>query len=597
MLSLLLTAQIFFGVWSSTPLDPSEELGWGDHRTKLYFHYPPDPVNVRTLNFFFPSVHLTLPCFVSIEIKAAYNSYADPKDETIFGRKWTFNHNILVREAITHFEVVEGDGYVNSYTRERNLEEATKTLVSNIMVNLKKEDALKKTLKSDTEYADIENRLKNDKIYRQQMARNMVKSARPLGPGEYYSLARGQSTLIKKPDGSFERRFQNGTKEFFNSRGRLTRSEDRNGNHLAYQYQENNLTKISDMCGRSVEFAYHSVPASRGLVRSITDSLGRSITYSFDGSRYLLSYSSSDKKNVEFRYDKRGNLIELKDNSDASSNFRISYNDKLEVQSQDGPEKNKTDYKRSFVANDPNHTITEITKFNDGAMTGREIHEFKSGEYEVVTKYDKSGKETSKTTKKISKQTGYPVSILNARGEGDLFEYEPSNGNLISRENVPGREKITFGYEPQCNQVNNVRISKPNGPIKETAYRFDNKCNVVEATETQGGKKTGWVNVIHTPQGKPKFLIDKINNQQIAFTYWQYGKPESITLRDVGTLLVKYKFTGEIDEVKTRPHGKGEQTYKGQDPSVYQGSILREVRSVLDGMLGLLRPAGLNIGL
>ncbi len=590
VLALSTTAQFEY-------MNPEHELGLGNFRSAIYYHNPPDPVNVRTLNFFYPATHLSIPCYVSIEIKAAYNSYSS--DDSVFGRKWTFNHNIFVREAITQIEVIEGDGYVNAYTRERNLEDSTKSLVQSIIVNLKKDDAINKKLKVDTEYKEIEKRLLNDKIYRQQMAKNVVKSARPLGPGEYFSLARGQSSLIKNADGTYERKFQNGSKEFFNNRGKLTKSQDRNTNYISYTYLDGNLTKISDMCGRTVDFTYYSTPAARGLIRTIADSLGRTLTYTFDGNKQLISYITPEKGVVEFRYDAKGNLVEVKNSQEQDQNFSLTFNESLEVKSQIGPEKNRTEYRRTFVANDPNNSITELQKYNGTESTGREVHEFKLGEFETVTKYDKAGKETSKITKKFSKQTGYPVSILNSRGEGDLFDYDSNSGNLISRENIPTKEKLIFSYEPRCNQVTNVKVTKPGAPEKETAFKFDDKCNVIEAVETQNKQKTGWVTVLHTPQGKPKFLIDKQNNQQIAFTYWQYGKPESITLKDVGTLLVTYKSNGEIEDngVKTKPHGKGEQAFKGQDPATYQAAILRQVRGTLDTILALLRPAGLNIGL
>jgi YD repeat-containing protein len=351
------------------------------------------------------------------------------------------------------------------------------------------------------------------------------------------------------------------------------------------------------MCGRSVEFAYFSTPAARGLVRSISDSLGRTMTYNYDGNRQLVNYVDAQKITHDFRYDKKGNSVEYKNSSDPSASFTITYNEESEVRSQLGPEKNRSEYKRSYIANDRNNSITEIQKFDGAALVGREIHEFKLGEYEIVTKYDKSGKELSKITKRFSKQTGYPVSILDAKGEGDLFEYSGDTGNIISRENVVSKEKLTYTYEPRCNQVNGLKISRPGVPTKETQYKFDGRCNVIEAVQTQSGNRIGWIEVKHNAQGRAAFLLDKQNNSQIAFTFWQYGKPESITLRDVGTLLVKYKPDGEMEEVKTRPHGKGEARFKAQDSAANQAVILREVRSTLDVMLGLLRPAGLTIGL
>lgn len=571
------------------------ELGWGHSNTKLYFHFPPDPVNVRTLNFFLPVDHVSLPCYLSIEIKAAYNSYSG--DESIFGKKWTFNHNIRIKDATTHYEISEGDGFINRYTRERNLEEATETLVQQILIAQKKEDAQKSQLKDGTVYKELEKRLKEDKAYREEMAEKLIKVARPLGPGKYYSLARGQSVLEKKPDGSYERSFQNGSKEFFNRNGRLIRSQDRNGNYLTYVYQEEDLIRINDMCGRNVSFVYHKTGSIKGLVKSIQDSLGRVWNYSFDNARNLVSFVAPGAKKTEYRYDKYGNIIEVKNTADADQNIRLTYNEKLEVQTQIGPGNNKTEYKRSFVANNPNHSITEITKFNGTQFAGREIHEFKVGEYELVTKFDASGKEVSKKTKKLSSETGYPVSILDEKGFGDLFRYDAETGNLLHRESVPSGESIDFTYNTRCNQVSTVTIKKPNKAPLVTTYKFDPHCNVIEAIETQNQKRTGWVTVEYTGQGKTKFLRDRKNKKEIAFTYWQYGKPESITLRDIGTLLVKYEPNGEIQSVETFPHGKGKERFKNQEKAQYQSIILQEVRTALDSILSYLRPAGLNIGI
>ncbi|PIR23289.1 MAG: hypothetical protein COV44_03670 [Deltaproteobacteria bacterium CG11_big_fil_rev_8_21_14_0_20_45_16] len=574
-----------------------EELGWGlPNQTKLFFHFPPDPVNVRTLNFFLPVVHFTLPCFFPIEIKAAYNSYSG--DSSLFGYKWTFNHNIQVRPAVTHFEVVEGDGFVNKYTRERNLEDSTKALVSGIIIEIKKSDILEKKQKDEKEYKALEKRLLEDKIYREQTAKKLIKVARPLGVGTYYSLARGQSQLEKKTDGSFVRTYQNGSKEYFNADGNLTRSEDRNSNYLNYVYQSGNLIRITDMCKRRVEFAYQSDPALKGLVRNIQDGLGRNFEYVFDKQRRLLSYEEkTSKRKTAYRYDKNGNIVEIKDSGDPRNNISLTFNDKFEVSSQTGPGDDRTVFKRSFVGNNPNHSITEITKFKSKLPNGREVQEFKLGDFEVTTVSDKSGKEVSRKTKKFSTETGYPSSILDGAGRGDLFKYDRITGNLLERESVPAGEKVKFSYEEKCNQVKYVEVQQAQQPTKKTNYKFDAKCNVIEAKEMVGEKLTGHITVEYTDQGKTKFMRDLIGKQDLALTYWQYGKPESITLKDSGTLLVSYRPTGEIDGVKTFPNGKGKERLKEYDDSTMQRAILKEVRSALDQVLSYLRPAGLNIGL
>jgi len=583
--------------WANQISSEKEELGWGTPNiTRLYFHFPPDPVNVRTLNFFLPVVHFNLPCFFPIEIKAAYNSYSG--DSSLFGYKWTFNHNIQVRPAVTHFEVVEGDGFINKYTRERNLEDSTKALVSEIIIEIKKNDVLKKKQKDEKEYKALEKRLLEDKIYREETAKKLIKVARPLGVGTYYSLARGQSQLEKKTDGSFVRTYQNGSKEFFNADGSLTRSEDRNSNYITYVYQNGNLIRITDMCKRSVEFSYQSDPALKGLVRNIQDGLGRNFEYTFDKQRRLLSYEEkSSKRKTEYRYDKNANIVEIKDNVDPNNNISLTYNDKFEVSNQRGPGEDRTIYKRSFVGNNPNHSITKITKFKSQLPNGREVQEFKLGNFEIATVYDKAGKEVSRKTKKFSAETGYPSSILDGSGRGDLFKYDPITGNLLERESVPAGEKVIFSYEDKCNQVKYVELQQTQRPTKKTNYKFDTNCNVTEAKEMVGDKLTGHIKVEYTEQGKTKFMRDLIGKQDLALTYWQYGKPESITLKDSGTLLVSYHPMGEIDTVKTFPNGKAKERLKEYDESTMQRAILKEVREALDQVLSYLRPAGLNIGL
>lgn len=597
-------AQILFGLLIGICLLNSTayaELGWGDRNTQLYFHYPPDPVNNRTLNFFLPVVQLVQPCFSPIEIRAAYNSYSN--DSSIFGWKWTFNHNIHVNEAVTHFEITEGDGYINKYTREKNLEEAARALAKKIVIETKKDDAKAGGIKDQAIYDELEKKLVEDKNFREQEAKKRIGTARPLGPGVYYSLSRGQSQLEKKKDGSFVRTFQNGSKEFFNSKGQIVRSEDRNNNWIGYIYQGDSLVRINDMCGRNVNFQYYESPTQKDLVKQINDGLGRIFQYEFDGRKLLTKFTDlNEKKVISYRYDKKGNMLEIEQKQQTgeqvqSEVIKLTYNDKLEVASQSGPDESSSVFKRTFVSNNPNHSITTIEKYKGKALEERDVFEYKVGEYEVQSEFDPAGKLLSKKTKRFSSETGYPESIFDESGQGDKFKYDPENGNLLERENNPSGEKMIFTYEKRCNQVNSVVVTRPNKAIVKSEFKFDPKCNVVDATETTGETPTGHVQVVYQQNGKTQFLKDLLNKKELAFTYWQYGKPESITLKDSGTLLVKYEPNGEIKNVDTFPHGEGKKRFASMDASATKRIILKEVQGSLNEMLALLRPAGLKIGL
>lgn len=583
---------------SSAPLPDAQELGRGTPNSKFFYHYPPDPVNVRTLNFFFPiDEHLALPCFMPIEIKIAYNSYSG--ESSIFGEKWTFNHNIRVNKAGTKLEVVEGDGFINPYNRERNLELTKSSQIEQILIAQKKVDAQAGGLKSAQTYDELKRRLDRDEAYREEMASKYLSTNRPLSPGTYYSFARGPSTLELRADGSYVRQFQNGSEEFFDKDGKIVRSQDRNGNYLTYAYTSGNLSRINDMCGRYVSFFYQPNPAMKGLVQRISDSIGREIRYDFLPSRRLKSYVDSVGKKLEFDYDKMGNMTSLISTRPGKpvDTIKLEYNSKFETKTQSGPGPRETQYKRTFVANNPNHSITEITKTENQKLVGRELHEFKAKEFETVTKFDGSGKEVSREIKTFSPETGYPISILDGRGSGDKFQYDGKTGNLMRRESVPSGDIMTFDYEQKCNQVKLMKIVRPAQPPVTMNFKFDDKCNLREAEELSGDKRQTWITLEYLKNGKLSFLRDRIGQKEIAFTYWPYGKPDSITLKNVGTLKVQYSPTGEIQKVDTFPHGTGADRYKGKKKEDYQPTILAEVRSTLDNMMNYLRPAGLNIGL
>jgi hypothetical protein len=129
------------------------------------------------------------------------------------------------------------------------------------------------------------------------------------------------------------------------------------------------------------------------------------------------------------------------------------------------------------------------------------------------------------------------------------------------------------------------------------SFFFDEKCNLKSVEEKTGEEITTKIEIRNNERGKPSFLIDETRKQALAFTYWK-GKPESITLRDTGTLLVKYKPDGEFGEVEVFPHGKGKERFKDQEEKQYQPVILSEVRAAIEFLRNnYLRPAGLEIGL
>ncbi len=568
---------------------------------RMYFHFPPDPVNFKTLNFFLPVDHLSLPCYMPIEVKAAYNSYAG--DMSIFGSKWTFNYNIFIQRVGTHLEVREGDGFSNPYYKEKNLEEANKALAEQLVVARKKADLQNASgLQPASVYDDYKKRVLTDVTFREEQEEKLLARSRNLSPGMYYSLARGPSTLELKADGSFVRSFQNGASEAFNRDGRIITSTDRNGNSITFAYQGNLLTRANDMCGRYMSFSYKTDKALNGLVSSITDSIGREMKYEYFPEKRLKSVLDPSKRLIEYTYDKDGNMTSISTKLPSPNDknpevIQLTYNSKGEVETQKGPGKAESRFKRTFVANNPNHSITEIARYANGKLESREVQESKLKEFEQISRFDASGKETKKEIRKISPVTGYPISILDGKGNGELYDYDAQTGNLLKRQTIPAQETLEFAYDDRCNLVTKMITKRAGQPDLLGIFAFDTKCNLLDAKEIIGAKETKSINIRYNAQGKIAFLTNKLMNKEVAFTYWKYGKPDSITLKDVGSLIVTYSALGDIEKVDTYPHGAGKKRFEKTPKNTYQSIILSEVRGALDEMLNYLKPAGVNIGL
>ena len=231
------------------------------------------------------------------------------------------------------------------------------------------------------------------------------------------------------------------------------------------------------------------------------------------------------------------------------------------------------------------------------------MHENKVKEFKLVTKFDAYGKEIEREKTTYSPKTGFPSSILDGRGMGFLYDYNPDNGNLLRSEEVPAGVIQELKYSEQCPEmVANMKTTQPDqskktSVIKNTVYQYDARCNVVRIDEKTGDRLTAQITLEYfVENGKMKFLRDSISKSEFAFTYWAYGKPESITLKDQGTLLVKYSADGDHMEKKVFPNGKAKETFKKSKPEEIETTILSAIQGNLSYLINFLKPAGLNIG-
>ncbi|GAH54390.1 unnamed protein product, partial [marine sediment metagenome] len=71
-----------------------------------------------------------------------------------------------------------------------------------------------------------------------------------MGPASYYDF------LLENEDGTYTLYKKHGTKLYFNSDGKLSKTKDRHGNSIIFTYTSGLLTKITDDLNRDIDLSY-----------------------------------------------------------------------------------------------------------------------------------------------------------------------------------------------------------------------------------------------------------------------------------------------------------------------------------------------------
>jgi RHS repeat-associated protein len=108
--------------------------------------------------------------------------------------------------------------------------------------------------------------------------------------GTYFSQAGDTGILRGIAAGQFELSEPNGVVTRFLANGRLDQTRDANGTSITAGYAGTQLTSLTHSSGASIALSYNAA----GRVASVIDSLGRTVTYTYDiGNEHLLSVADS----------------------------------------------------------------------------------------------------------------------------------------------------------------------------------------------------------------------------------------------------------------------------------------------------------------
>ncbi|MCA9983264.1 MAG: hypothetical protein KDE59_03180, partial [Anaerolineales bacterium] len=296
---------------------------------------------------------------------------------------------------------------------------------------------------------------------------------------DYVGPAGDYSQLLTNGDGSYTRRYKDGTEVHFESRGFHTSTVDRNGNITSYQYNgQDRLSSVTDPAGLVTSFSY-----TGGYLQQITLPDGRSTQFNHDSNGDLVSVILPDSHSRQFGYDGQHRMTrETDENGEqkvrlydelgaiqevtlADGTFR-QFNNSLSVGWTDvGATGTITNPAPLYRADDAISIMVDgesrSTSYTSGAL----------GNFTGVT--DPAGLTTT-----IERDAdGNPLQTTLPSGASFLGSYD-ANGNLLSYTDQTVGGTTSFSYEPIFNQI--TTITDPFSQV--TNFSYDGAGNLTGIT-------------------------------------------------------------------------------------------------------------------
>lgn len=522
---------------------------------------PPDPINMRNLNFYLPEEDINYPCYgFDLTVTRSYNSLN--YIEGPFGLGWTYNHNARISTQGNELVLVEGDGFVSYYQPDDYHDTHKQKIIGMLVQKRKEEDKTAKLSKPASGYDELKKRLETDEEFYQSQKKHYLLSQGTAQNGTYISTTRGKS-WIQKTSSGYVRTMLSGRTEEYNPRGLLISLKDRNDNEMRFTYDKDKLRTIIDPCGRKLTFTY----TKSNNIEKIVDSLNQTYKYTYDKVGRLTQFTAPNGEITKYFYSKRDTMVKVAFPDKSSA--QLKYNDAYQVTEQSVTEEGKTSTTKYTRKIDPSNKfhLTTIAEASDGSKT---TYDYYTDEYKTV----ETSPDGAKQITTLTPCCGKPLSITDGSNKGDFFTYG-ANENLEKKESSNG-SVIFYTYEKKFNQIETLRY----GDGKTVTFSYDDHGNLKQVQNST--KET--LKITYNKRGKIKTLA-KDNDISVTFEYNNYGKPIEIAQNKVGKIQMTYDPMGNTTNVE----GVAAAGNKADEEEVK-----RKIKLTLSYLLQFLQPAGLN---
>jgi len=265
--------------------------------------------------------------------------------------------------------------------------------------------------------------------------------------------------VLLQPDGIFVVRRRDGTKLFFDSKGRLLFIVGRNGNRLRYFYDKtypDRLVSIAGAADDGITLQYDDA----GRLTDILAANGQAVRYTYDAGGRLVGVADDTGPLVSYVYDENDLLIEVRDGGDRAL-LRNSYDGLGRLLAQT----NATDYGigTTYVPGTGQVTHTD----SDGRQAtliyqdGQLLAQTDPLNHSTSFEYDPAGNLSS---------------VTDPRGNTSHFGYD-DYGNLVSIE-TPMGDRMHLFYDAEARPV---WVIGPNHRL--AIYEYDDSENLTRVTD------------------------------------------------------------------------------------------------------------------
>ncbi|HEX7246072.1 MAG TPA: DUF6531 domain-containing protein [Solirubrobacterales bacterium] len=290
-------------------------------------------------------------------------------------------------------------------------------------------------------------------------------------------------------------------KLWFDSEGKLTKQEDRNGNALSFGYESGKLTLVEDAAKRFLLFVYGGAQVS-----SVIDPMSHVVSFGHEsGNLTSVTLSKLEGARWKFKYDASHQLTEMTDGRGGI--VKTEYDEKNRVKKQTDPMERVTKFE---YGESGGHKTTTITEPN-GSTKFEKFNE--AGEPLEVIAAKGTGLER-KSTYEYDEAYGL-LKATDALGHSTTYEYNAA-GDLTLEKDAEGNEtKWTY------NSTHDVETeTTPRG--EKTTYKRDGKGNVEEIERPAPGETTQKATFKHASNGDLETATDPLG-RETKFEYDTYG--------------------------------------------------------------------------